>query len=39
MTPVLPFHDKGGKKYEFEEDKDSDDEWMNQDFFESSAIW
>lgn len=39
MTPVQPLNDKGIKKNEFEEEKDSDDEWMNQDFFESSIFW
>ena len=39
MTPVLPLYDRGGNKYEFEEDKDSDDEYLNQDFFESSIFW
>ena len=39
MTPVLPINEKNYKKYEFEDERDSDDEWMNQDFFESSYIW
>jgi hypothetical protein len=29
MQPVLPMNNKGNKKIEPEDDKDSEDEWMN----------
>ena len=40
MAPVLPLSsERNGKRHEFEDERDSDDEWLNQDFFESSYIW
>ena len=39
MQPVLSMNDKAQKKIEPEDDNDSEDEWMNQDFFESSVFW
>jgi hypothetical protein len=40
MAPVLPLTEKNGvKKHEFEDERDSDEEYLNQDFFESSYIW
>ena len=39
MQPVLSMSDKFQKKVELEDEQDSEDEWMNQDFFESSVFW
>ena len=39
MQPVMSMNEKAYKKIEPEDDKDSEDEWMNQDFFESSIFW
>ena len=39
LEPVLSLNEKAHRKIESESDKDSEDEWKNADFFESSIFW
>ena len=39
LVPVLSRNEKAHRKVESESDKDSEDEWKNADFFESSIFW
>ena len=39
LAPVLSQNEKAHRKIESESDKDSEDEWKNADFFESSIFW